>query len=246
LFAKCHFRFKRERTLTSTRDGALLTASVRERRCFITRRVIYIVFFLNYSFYTAIYERKRARATYHRVNKPLNIADDRLYVMHQLYVIANNYLIPVACSHSCPFNPDTSLLLPYASQWDSHCPLVNHNAIPHRGPRPCVQPARSSDPTWCLRERREYTVEIYVLSGKEDSQYFKVKLSDLDSMGGQDDRSSFPTVTAKSCFGIPPNDVFVVWIAVIVTRSSGQSANFTLKWTKIMQKHARERNTQIS
>lgn len=57
---------------------------------------------------------------------------------------------------------------------------------------------------------REYTVEIYVPNGKEGSQYFKVKLSDLDSMGGQDDRSSFPTVTAKSCFGIPPDDVFVV------------------------------------
>lgn len=57
---------------------------------------------------------------------------------------------------------------------------------------------------------REYTVEIYVPNGKEDSQYFKVKLSDLDSMGGQDDRSSFLTVTAKSCFGIPPDDVFVV------------------------------------
>lgn len=146
----------------------------------------------------------------HRVNEPLNTADDRLYVMHQLYVIANNYLIPVACSRSCPFNPDTPLLSSYASHWDSHCPLVNHDAISrHRGPRLNAQPARSSDPTWCLREPRVHRGDIYVPNGKEDSQYFKVKLSDLDSVGGQDDRSSFPTVTAKSCFGVPPNDVFV-------------------------------------
>lgn len=116
-----------------------------------------------------------ARAVRHRVNEPLNVADDRLYVMHQLYVIANNYLIPVACSRSSPFNPDTPLLSPYASHWDSHCPLVNHNAISrHRGPRSCAQPARSSDPTRCLREPRVHRTAIYVPNGKKTRNISKL------------------------------------------------------------------------
>jgi len=175
-------------------------------------------FFFNYSFYIAFYERIVYRgmkmdvnAVCHHVNEPLNIADDRLYVMHQLYVIANNYLIPVACSCSYPFNSDTPLLSLYASHWDSHRSLVNHDVISrHRGPRPSVLNLRDRWTQLDAYANREYTVEIYVPNGKEGSQYFKVKLSDLDSMGGQDDRSSFPTVTAKSCFGIPPDDVFVV------------------------------------
>lgn len=216
-FAKYRFRLKRERTLTRWRlvnsEHMRATLFYYGPRFFF----IYVILFLIISFYIAFYERiaqkggKGVRAVCRRVNEPLNIADDRLYVMHQLYVIANNYLIPVACSHSCPFNPDTPLLSSYASYWDSHCPLVNHDAISrHRGPRLCAQPARDRRTQLDAYASREYTVEIYVLNGKEDSQYFKVKLSDLDSVGGQDDRSSFPTVTAKSCFGIPPNDVFVV------------------------------------
>lgn len=161
--------------------------------------------------------------------------------MHQLYVIANNYLIPVVCSRSCPFDPDTPLLSPHASHWDSHCPLVNHDAISrHRGPRLCAQPARSSDPTWCLREPRVHRRDIRA-ERKEGSQYFKVKLSDLDSVGGQDDRSSFPTVTAKSCFGIPPvmSSLFERDDSYAFFRIS---VNFTLKLIKIMRGHAREWN----
>jgi len=76
-----------------------LIASVRERMLFYyALRYLHRSFFLmtlphRVTFYARTAETSACEA--HRcMNEALSVTDDHLYVMHQLCVIANNYLIP--------------------------------------------------------------------------------------------------------------------------------------------------------
>lgn len=124
----------------------------------------------------------------------LSVVDGHLYVMQQLYVIANNYLIPSqlagAISTSRYSRRRVTLAVCVAlgfalSPRKSRCDTAIESQRRAR---------RRSSPTWRARDPRELIVlvEMYACAErKESSQYFKVKLLDPDGVGGQVDRSSF-------------------------------------------------------
>lgn len=108
--------------------------------------------------------------------------------MHQLCVIANNYLIPVS---QCLLAPSRGRSLSYhlsrrmcVARWDSrHCPP--------RKSRPAATPAiervagrcRCALELGCSRDPRVHRRYIRA-ERKERPQYFKVKLLELNGVGG--------------------------------------------------------------